>query len=344
MKHILVTGGAGFIGSNFIRAVLRERDPSKSSGHPWRVTNLDALTYAANLRNLDDVADDPRYRFVHGDIADPEMVRPLVAEADAIVNFAAESHVDRSITGDPAFIRTNVLGVHVLLEAVRALDDRERRFLQVSTDEVYGSVPEGASRETDALAPRNPYSAAKAGGELLARSYWTTYGIPVLVTRGANTVGPYQHVEKVIPLFTTNAMDDIPLPIYGPGTAVRDYLHVDDHCEGLLAVLEKGAPGEVYNLGTDHHANTVELAGAILELLDKPPDLIDHVRDRPGHDQRYCLDSTKAGALGWRPRHDFRSALEKTVRWYVANEAWWRPLKSGEFAAFYEKHYGRPLA
>ena len=327
---LVVTGGAGFIGSNFIRHVLRE--------HPDdRVVNLDKLTYAGNPANLADVARDPRYAFVQGDVCDATVVRDVLRGVDAVVNFAAESHVDRSLVEPDAFLRTDVFGVFTLLEAVRELNIP--RFLHISTDEVYGSVAQGSSSEIDPLRPSNPYSASKAGGDLLALSYWRTHGVPVVITRSSNNFGPYQYPEKVVPLFITNALDSQPLPLYGDGRNVRDWLYVLDNCAGIDLVLRRGRDGEVYNIGGGHEVENVVLTHEILRLTGKPESLIRSVTDRPGHDRRYSVDSTKIGRLGWAPRHPFAAALETTVRWYREHEAWWRPLKSGEFRAWYERQY-----
>jgi dTDP-glucose 4,6-dehydratase len=327
---LIVTGGAGFIGSNFVRHVLRE--------HPDdRVVNLDKLTYAGNPANLADIARDPRYTFVQGDVCDATLVRDVLHGADAVVNFAAESHVDRSLVEPDAFLRTDVFGVFTLLEAVRAF--KIPRFLHISTDEVYGSVAQGSSSETDPLRPSNPYSASKAGGDLLALSYWRTHGVPVVITRSSNNFGPYQYPEKVVPLFITNALDDQPLPLYGDGRNVRDWLYVLDNCAAIDLVLRRGRDGEVYNIGGGHEVENVVLTHEILRLTGKPETLIRPVTDRPGHDRRYSVDSTKVGRLGWRPRHPFAAALQTTVRWYREHETWWRPLKSGEFRAWYERQY-----
>jgi dTDP-glucose 4,6-dehydratase len=328
--RLLVTGGAGFIGSNFVRHVL--------AAHPDdTVVNLDKLTYAGNLANLEDVAGSPRYRFVHGDIADPKAVREAAAGVDAIVNFAASTHVDRSLLEPEEFLRTDVLGVHALLEAAREL--RIPRLVQISTDEVYGSLADGAAREGDPLRPSNPYSAAKAGGDLLALAYWTTHRVPVIVTRSSNNFGPYQYPEKVVPLFVTNALDDRPLPLYGDGRNVRDWIYVLDNCAALDLVLRRGRDGEVYNIGGGHEVENLALTRAILRLTGRPESLIAPVRDRPGHDRRYALDTTKVRQLGWAPRYRFDDALAETVRWYREHEAWWRPLKSGEFAEYYRRQY-----
>jgi dTDP-glucose 4,6-dehydratase len=329
--RLLVTGGAGFIGSEFVRMTLRE--------HPGdSVVVLDKLTYAGNPRNLDPVRGDARFRFVHGDIADAEIVEELAREVDVIVNFAAESHVDRSLESPGQFIQTDVYGTFVLMEAARAAG--HQRFLQVSTDEVYGSVHEGRSAEGDPLRPRSPYSASKAGGEMLVWSYRASYGFPAIITRGSNTYGPYQYPEKIIPLFVTNAIDDRPLPIYGDGRSVRDYLHVADHCSGIDVALRRGTPGEDYNVGYGGEGvNGIEVADALLRALGKPESLKQFVQDRPGHDRRYALDTAKLRGLGWAPRIGFDEGMRSTAEWYVANQDWWRPLKSGEFWEFYRRNY-----
>ncbi len=336
MKRLLVTGGAGFIGSNFVRYML-EKYPD------YEITVLDALTYAGNLDNLADVAanvGEPRYRFVEGDIADFSCVNELVPEHDAIINFAAETHVDRSLMAhEPGkFIMTDVYGTWVLLEAAKNFG--VERFVQVSTDEVYGSVPVGHSSERDPLVPRSPYSASKAGGEMMVYAYHVSHGVPTIITRGSNTIGPYQYPEKVAPLFITNAIDDKPLPVYGDGKAVRDYIYVIDHCEAIDLVLHDGEAGETYNIGGGNEVDTIQLSDAILRLLGKPAELRQFVADRAGHDRRYALDTSKIEALGWRPRHTFAAAIEKTVAWYVENEWWWRKIKSGEYLEYYRKNYG----
>ena len=332
--RLMVTGGAGFIGSEFVRLVLREY-PDDS------VVVLDKLTYAGNPRNLDAVRSDPRFEFVHGDIADAPLVQDLAPRVDVIVNFAAESHVDRSLEEPGQFIQTDVYGTFVLMEAARAAG--HERFLQVSTDEVYGEVHSGRSVESDALQPRSPYSASKAGGEMLVWAYRSSYGFPAVITRGSNTYGPHQYPEKIIPLFITNAIDDLPLPIYGDGSAVRDYIMVEDHCRGIDAALRRGVPGEDYNVGQGgRDVSGVEVADTVLRLLGKPASLKQFVRDRPGHDRRYALDTSRLQALGWRPRWEFESGMEATVRWYLDNQDWWRPLKSGEFWEFYQRNY-KPL-
>ncbi|OGK96572.1 MAG: dTDP-glucose 4,6-dehydratase [Candidatus Rokubacteria bacterium RIFCSPHIGHO2_02_FULL_73_26] len=329
---LLVTGGCGFIGSNFIRHVL--------GAHPEdHVVNLDKLTYAGNPANLADVEGDARYAFVHGDICDAALVRDVARGVDAVVNLAASTHVDRSLMEPDEFLRTDVFGVFTLLEAVRDL--KIPRLLHISTDEVYGSVEHGSSREGDALRPSNPYSASKAGGDLLALAYWQTHRVPVVITRSSNNFGPFQYPEKVIPLFVTNALEDTPLPLYGDGRNVRDWLYVLDNCAAIDLVLRRGKDGEVYNIGGGHEVENVVLTRQILRLTGKPETLIQPVRDRPGHDRRYALDSKKVQQLGWAPRHAFAAALEATVAWYREHEAWWRPLKSGEFRAYYARQYGR---
>jgi dTDP-glucose 4,6-dehydratase len=340
LDRLLVTGGAGFIGSCYVRDVLARRDGT-------RITVLDKLTYAGNEANLEPVRDDPemaaRFRFVQGDIADPDIVGPLVDDADAVLNFAAESHVDRSILDPEAFLRTGVIGVHVLLEACR-LARQQPRYLQVSTDEVYGSVETGSSREDDALRPRSPYAAAKAAGEMLVRSYVVTHGIDAVVTRGSNTYGPYHHPEKLIPLFVTNAIDDQPLPLYGDGLQVRDWLYVSDHAAAVDHVLRHGAAGETYNIPGGVEMANRDTVALLLEHLGKPWSLVRHVEDRPGHDRRYAMDGSKLAALGWRPSMTFEAGLAATIDWFVANEAWWRAARSGDWDAYYERQYGRRLA
>ena len=327
---LLVTGGAGFIGSNFVRHVL--------ATHPGdSIVNLDKLTYAGNLENLRDVESDPRYRFVKCDICDGPVVREAMRGADAVVHFAAETHVDRSNLGADDFLRTNVTGTFTLLEAAREL--RIGRFLAVSTDEVYGSIAEGAAREGDPLNPSNPYSASKAAADLLARAYWTTHRLPVLITRSSNNFGPYQYPEKVIPLFVTNALEDRALPLYGDGRNVRDWLYVLDNCAAIDLVLRKGVEGEIYNIGGAAEVQNVTLTRRILALLGKPESLITPVADRPGHDRRYALDSGKIRALGWTPATGFEEALAATVEWYRTHDAWWKPIKSGAFRQYYQAQY-----
>jgi len=335
MTEVLVTGGAGFIGSNFVRYAL-------GAHADWRVTTLDKLTYAGRRENLHDVMDNPRHTFVHGDIADADVSSPLVERAEIVVHFAAETHVDRSIASARDFIRTDVEGTYVLLEAARRAPAL-RRFIQISTDEVYGSVPEGHSVETDELKPRNPYAASKAGADRLAYSYWATYGVPVIVTRASNNYGPYQFPEKLIPLFVTNLIDDIQVPLYGDGGNVRDWLHVDDHCRGVDAAIEKGVNGEVYNIGGGNEVKNVDLTHQLLSLLDKPTSLIRPVEDRQGHDRRYALDAGKLQRLGWAPQVPFAEGLAAAVAWYRENEWWWRPIKERDaaFKAYYAQQYGK---
>jgi len=330
---LLVTGGAGFIGSAYCRLVL---------GRPGdvRITVLDKLTYAGNRANLAPVAHDPRFRFVEGDICAPALVDRLAADADAIVNFAAETHVDRSLLDAGDFVRTDVHGTWVLLEAARRY--RHARYLQVSTDEVYGHVPRGRSKEDAALQPRSPYAASKAGGEMLVRSYRESFGLRTLITRGSNTYGPYQFPEKIIPLFITNALAELSLPVYGDGSAQRDYLYVDDHASAIDQVLQRGEAGEAYNIGSGRLTSGIAIARAVLAGLGKPESLIEFVADRPGHDYRYALDTRKIRALGWRPRYTFRPGLKATTAWYQANAQWWEPLKSEAFWAYYRRNY-RPL-
>lgn len=338
--RLLVTGGAGFIGSCYVRDVLGRRDGTT-------ITVLDKLTYAGNESNLDAVRADPelaaRMHFVRGDIADAALVGPLVAAADAIVNFAAESHVDRSILDPEAFLRTGVIGVHVLLEAARTADHRPR-YLQVSTDEVYGSIDVGHAAEDAPLAPRSPYAAAKAAGELLVRSYVITHGLDAVTTRGSNTYGPYQHPEKLIPLFITNAIDDQPLPMYGDGLQRRDWLHVSDHAGGVDFVLRHGTAGEIYNIAGGTEMTNRATVALLLERLGKPWSLVRTVEDRPGHDRRYAMDGSKVAALGWAPSRSFDDGLADTVDWYRANEPWWRATRSGDWDAYYDRQYGRRLA
>ena len=335
MVNVLVTGGAGFIGSNYVRHAL-------SVHHDWRITTLDKLTYAGRLENLKDVTDHPRHDFVKGDVADASVSGPLVASADIVVHFAAETHVDRSILSAGDVITTDVFGTFVLLESARQ-HPRLQRFVQISTDEVYGSVAEGSSREIDELRPRNPYAASKAGADRLAFSYWATYNVPVVITRASNNYGPNQFPEKVIPLFVTNALYDIPLPLYGDGLNERDWLHVSDHCRALDVVVDRGVSGEVYNIGGNNHVSNADLTRRILQLLGKPESLIRHVQDRPGHDRRYSLDTAKLQALGWKPAVPFEQGLADTVEWYRQNEWWWRPIKQDDpaFKAYYEAQYGQ---
>ena len=333
--RILITGGAGFIGSNFIRFLVRERPVIG-------VVNLDKLTYAGNLENLEGLEElaGTNYRFVRGDIADPKILEEIwtADSIDTVINFAAESHVDRSIESAEDFIRTNINGTLILLEAARKRG--VKRFLQISTDEVYGSLgPTGKFVETTPLAPRSPYSASKASADLLSLAFFETYQLPVLITRCSNNYGPYQFPEKLIPLMISNALEDKPLPVYGDGLQVRDWIHVEDHCRALLLVLEKGTPGEVYNVGGGNEWPNIEIVKLILGALGKPDSLIKYVSDRPGHDRRYSIACEKVRGLGWTPETPFAAGLETTVAWYRDNPAWWRRIKSGEWRAYYERQY-----
>jgi dTDP-glucose 4,6-dehydratase len=326
---LLVTGGCGFIGSAFVHLAL-ERGAD--------VVNLDKLTYAGNPANVADVVGHPGYRFVRADIADAEAVADAVAGCDAVVNFAAESHVDRSILDPADFIRTDVVGTAVLLAAAR--EEGVRRFVQVSTDEVYGSIAEGAFRETDPINPSSPYSASKAGGDLQVLAWHATFGLDAVITRGSNTYGPRQYPEKLVPLFVTNALDGEPLPVYGDGLQIRDWLHVEDHCEGIWTVMERGTPGEVYNVGGGHEETNLEITRRILDLTGRDQSLVRHVTDRPGHDRRYALDTTRTRGLGWEPRRDFAAGLAATVAWYRDRRDWWEPIKTGAYRTYYETQYG----
>jgi dTDP-glucose 4,6-dehydratase len=305
---------------------------------------FDKLTYAGNLDNLLEVSDEPRYQFVKGDICDPGSVKETIHqfEIDTIINFAAETHVDRSIVNPDAFIQTNVYGTYVLLEATREF--RLERFHQVSTDEVYGDVAMGyASHESDAVAPRSPYASSKASGDLMTLAYFTTYGLPVTISRGANNIGPYQYPEKVVPLFSTNAIDNQPLPVYGDGRQMRDYQYVGDHCRAVDLILHDGQPGQVYNIGTGHEMENLKMVEIILAALDRPDRLIRHVTDRPGHDRRYSLNVDKIKKLGWVPKYSLAEAIQKTALWYRDNEWWWRKIKEGEYKEYYEAQYGARL-
>ena len=317
MKTLLITGGAGFIGSNFIRHMVNKYPD-------YRIVNLDKLTYCGNLENLKDVEKHKNYKFVKGDITDAKLVNKLVGESDIVINFAAESHVDRSITDPGVFVRTNVLGTYTLLEAARKAG--VELFCQISTDEVYGSVEKGFSKETDVLDPRSPYSASKAGADLLVRSYFVTFKLPVTITRSSNNFGPYQYPEKIMPLFITNLMAGKKVPVYADGLNMRDWLYVVDNCEAIDVVLHRGSAGEIYNIGIGGETTNLALTKMLLDILGKDESSIEYVKDRPGHDKRYALDVSKLSALDWKPRHEFKAALEETVAWYKDNEAWWRRL------------------
>lgn len=328
--RFLVTGGAGFIGANFVRYLLEKYDDCE-------IINFDKLTYAGNLDNLRDIEDNPRYSFVKGDIADASAIGSLMTEVDAIINFAAETHVDRSIHEPGSFIQTDVVGIQVILE--EAKKHGVGKIVLVSTDEVYGSIDEGSFMEHDRLDPSSPYSASKAGGELLALAYHKTYGLPLCITRGSNTYGPYQYPEKVIPLFVTNALDNISLPLYGDGKNVRDWLYVSDHCSAIDLVLREGIPGQIYNIGGGNERTNLEITHRILDLLKKPKSLIKQVADRPAHDRRYSINCEKLRQLGWSPAQPFDEGIKLTVDWYVNNQWWWRKLKSGDYIEYYKKQY-----
>jgi len=332
-RHILVTGGCGFIGSNFIRRMIASPEA--------RITNLDKLTYAGNLENLRDLEGHPRYTFVKGDIAEPaDVEKAYSAQIDWVINFAAESHVDRSILDPAAFVKTNIYGTYLMLEEARRRGCE--KFVQVSTDEVYGSLPAtGNFREDTPLSPNSPYSASKASADMLVMAYHRTFGLPAVITRCSNNYGPYQFPEKLIPLLVSNALDDRPLPIYGDGLNVRDWIHVEDHCAALALALAKGEPGRVYNVGAENERTNLEIVELILKVLDKPKSLITYVKDRPGHDRRYAIDNARIKKeLGFEVRVPFGRGMEETVRWYVDNRAWWEKIKTGEYLGYYEKWYG----
>ena len=334
-QTVLVTGGAGFIGSNLARLLRLERPD-------WTVINLDKLTYAGNAESLADLREDAKHVFVRGDILNAELVDRLMSDrkVDVVLNLAAESHVDRSILGPGIFVETNVSGTQVLLEAARQA--KVKRFVQVSTDEVYGSLgATGKFSESSPLRPSSPYSASKAAADLLALAYGHTFGMEVVVTRCSNNYGPYQFPEKLIPLMIANALEGRRLPVYGDGLQIRDWIHVEDHCRALLAVAERGRRGEVYNIGGDNEWPNLQIVGRLLEILGKPPELIEHVKDRPGHDRRYAIDATRARAeLGWAPRISFGEGLKSTVEWYVQNRGWWERIRTGEYRTYYERNYG----
>ncbi|TMA92063.1 MAG: dTDP-glucose 4,6-dehydratase [Deltaproteobacteria bacterium] len=334
-RTVLVTGGAGFIGSNLVRFLRRERPE-------WKVVNLDKLTYAGNAESVADLRQDPGHVFVRGDIANAELAEHLIRHhaVDAILNLAAESHVDRSILGPGIFVQTNVSGTQVLLEAARQA--RVKRFLQISTDEVYGSLgASGKFTEASTLRPSSPYSASKAAADLLVLAYGHTFGLDVVVTRCSNNYGPYQFPEKLIPLMIANALEGRRLPVYGDGLQVRDWIHVEDHCRALLAALEKGRGGEIYNIGSDNEWPNIQIVGRLLEILQKPRELIEHVKDRPGHDRRYAIDASKARAeLGWSPHIAFPDGLKATVEWYQQNRGWWERVRTGDYRTYYDRNYG----
>ncbi|MBA7634893.1 dTDP-glucose 4,6-dehydratase [subsurface metagenome] len=327
---ILITGGAGFIGSNFVRYLLNKYPD-------YEIVNLDKLTYSGNLENLKDVENNPNYRFIKGDICDSQIVDEVGKGCDVIINFAAESHVDRSILGPESFIKTDIYGTYTLLEATRK--HKMERIIQISTDECYGSIEKGSFKETDPLNPSSPYAASKASADLLCLSYFTTYKLPIIITRSSNNYGPYQYPEKLIPLFITNALENKPLPLYGDGLNVRDWLYVLDNCQAIDLILHKGRIGEIYNVGADNERTNIKITKAILKILEKGEDLIKKVKDRPGHDRRYSLNSSKIRKLGWKPEYNFEKALEETVDWYRNNESWWRKLKV-KAEEFFKKQYG----
>jgi len=330
MKTYLVTGGAGFIGSNYIRYMLKKHKDVE-------IINLDKLTYAGNLDNLKDIEEDSRHTFIKGDICDEVLVNQIMTGVDVVVNFAAESHVDRSIGAPDDFIRTDVFGTFVLLEAART--NKIEKFIQISTDEVYGSIDNGSFTENDPLMPSSPYSASKTGADRLAFSYFVTYDLPVIVTRCSNNFGPFHYPEKLIPLFVTNAIENKSLPIYGDGKNVRDWIFVEDHCDGVEFVCQNGKLGEVYNIGGGNEKTNLEITQRILKKLEKPQSLMAYVTDRLGHDRRYSIDCSKIADLGWKPKHEFEEALDKTITWFMENRWWWEKLKSGEYLEYYTQQY-----
>ncbi len=330
MKRYLVTGGAGFIGSNYIRYMLKKH-------RDVEIINLDKLTYAGNPDNLKDIQADSRYKFIKGDICDEVLVNKIMTEIDFVVNFAAESHVDRSIGAPDDFIRTDVFGTFVLLEAART--NKIEKFIQISTDEVYGSIDKGSFTENDPLMPSSPYSASKTGADRLAFSYFVTYDLPVIITRCSNNFGPFHYPEKLIPLFVTNAIENKNLPIYGDGKNVRDWIYVEDHCDGVDFVCQNGRLGEVYNIGGGNERTNLEITDRILKKLEKPQSLMTFVKDRLGHDRRYSVDCSKIADLGWKPKDNFEEALDKTISWFMENNWWWKKLKNGEYMEYYKQQY-----
>ncbi|EKD49333.1 MAG: hypothetical protein ACD_63C00180G0014 [uncultured bacterium] len=330
---LLVTGALGFMGSAFVRHILKKYKN-------YKITNLDKVTYAANFDNLKSVEKDKRYKFVRGDVSDPKVVNRIAKNADAIVNYAAETHVDRSISKPDDFIQTDVYGTYVLLEAAKKYE--MKRFVQVSTDEVYGEVMNGRSKETDMLFPSSPYSASKAGGDMLVLGYFRTYAVSAILTRASNNYGPYQYPEKIIPLFITNILEGKKVPVYGKGGQVRDWLYVEDHARAIDEVLHKGKSGEIYNIGSDSGKNitNMQVTKKVLKFLGKDEKFIEHVKDRPGHDRRYAINCDKIKKLGWKPKMNFSEGIKKTVDWYKNNEEWWKKIKSGEFLEYYKRQYG----
>ncbi len=332
MKKYFITGGCGFIGSNFVRYILNKDDSVE-------VINLDKLTYAGNPNNLADFKNNDRYTFYHGDICDSKIVTEIFQKhkPDFLINFAAESHVDRSIGKPDDFIQTDIFGAFTLLEKSREFGLKQ--FIQISTDEVYGSIENGSFYETDTLMPRNPYSASKAGADRLAYSYFATYDLPVIITRASNNYGPYQFPEKLIPLFVTNAIENKNLPVYGDGKNIRDWLYVEDHCDAINFIIDTGKVGEIYNIGGGNELTNIEITDLILKEMNKPDSLKQFVQDRLGHDRRYSLNCDKLAEIGWKPKHEFYKAMKFTVNWYKQNEDWWKPLKSGEYLKYYKDHY-----
>jgi dTDP-glucose 4,6-dehydratase len=335
MLKYLVTGGCGFIGSNFIHMLLQKY------GMDVEIYNLDKLTYAGNPENLKDIAAQSNYHFIHGDICDDVVVNDVMNKVDVVVNFAAETHVDRAISKPDDFIKTDIFGAFVLLESARK--SIIKKFIQISTDEVYGSILNGSFKETDVLDPSSPYSASKAGADRLAYSYFVTYNLPVIISRCSNNYGPYQFPEKLIPLFITNALDDKKLPIYGDGRNVRDWIFVMDHCLAIDFLIQNGQNGQVYNIGAGEEQTNLQITKTILQALGKSEDLMTYVQDRPGHDRRYSVDTTKIRSLGWKPAHCFTDAMKETIHWYINNRWWWEKLKSGEYLKYYKEHYKREL-
>jgi len=338
---LLITGGLGFIGSNFIRYILNKYSDPLGNEAGYKVINLDKMTYAANPDSLKDIENDSRYKFVKGDICDKKLVEDLVfkEKPDAIINFAAETHVDRSILEPDAFIKTDIFGTFTLLEAIRKY--KIKKFVQISTDEVYGSIEKGLFTEQSPLKPNSPYSASKTGADLLVRAYFKTYGLPALITRSSNNYGPYQYAEKLMPLFITNLLEDKKVPLYGDGLNVRDWIYVLDNCSGIDLILHKGKIGEIYNIGADNEKTNKEITEIILKQLGKDESWIEHVKDRPGHDRRYALDSAKIKKLGWKPKYSFEKAIKETIEWYKNNQDWWKKIKSGEFLEYYKKQYNK---
>lgn len=327
---LLVTGGAGFIGSNFIRHVL--------SKYPdYKIINLDKLTYCGNLDNLKDIENNPNYSFVKGDICNKELVDKLMSQVDTVVHFAAETHVDRSITNAVTFIETDVLGTFILLESARK--NNIKKFVQISTDEVYGEIRKGLFKETDELKPRNPYSASKAAADRLAYSFFSTYNLPIIITRSSNNYGPYQYPEKLIPLFVTNLLENKKVPVYGDGLNIRDWIYVLDNCEAIDFLLHNGKLGEVYNISGNNEKTNLEITKFILQRIGKDESFIEYVKDRPGHDKRYALNTEKVKKLGWQPKYNFEQSMEQTVQWYVKNQEWWKKLKNRSFEEYYKKQY-----